>query len=82
MPVVVASANAPRLGIAFPYAPDVNGVPKPKANGGITLGAPNPFTKIRTKRCDLGDNLTARLRLSNFVFGKGDRDLILCNTFK
>lgn len=44
MPVVVANANAPRLGIALPYAPVVNGVPKPKANGGITLGAPRPFT--------------------------------------
>lgn len=44
MPVVVANANAPRLGIALPYAPVVNGVPKPKANGGITLGAPKPFT--------------------------------------
>lgn len=45
IPVVVAKANAPRLGIALPYAPVVNGVPKPKANGGITLGAPKPFTK-------------------------------------
>lgn len=47
MPWVVANANAPRLGIAFPYAPVVNGVPKPKANGGITLGAPMPFTLKR-----------------------------------
>lgn len=46
MPWVVANANAPRLGIALPYAPVVNGVPKPKANGGITLGAPRPFTAI------------------------------------
>lgn len=45
MPVVVANANAPRLGIALPYVPVVKGVPKPKANGGITLGAPKPFTE-------------------------------------
>lgn len=55
MPVVVANANAPRLGIALPYAPVVNGVPKPKANGGITLGAPRPFTtlfhRIKRKKC-------------------------------
>lgn len=50
MPVVVANANAPRLGIALPYAPVVNGVPKPKANGGITLGAPKPFTENRKRK--------------------------------
>lgn len=50
MPVVVANANAPRLGIALPYAPVVNGVPKPNANGGITLGAPNPFTEAQFRK--------------------------------
>lgn len=44
-PAVVANANAPKLGIVPPYAPVVNGVPNPNANGGNTLGAPNPFTE-------------------------------------
>lgn len=46
MPVVVANVNAPRLGIALPYALVVNGVPSPSANGGITPGAPIPFTRF------------------------------------
>lgn len=50
IPVVVANANAPRLGIAFPYALVVNGVPRPRANGGITPGAPMPFTIIQFTR--------------------------------
>lgn len=41
---VVAKANAPRLGIPPPpYAPP-SGVPRPRANGGKTPVAPNPFT--------------------------------------
>lgn len=76
MPVVVANANAPRLGIALPYAPVVNGVPKPKANGGITPGAPKPFTTIKLELAQrMGDhvsliynNINDLLYLSIFVF--------------
>lgn len=54
MPVVVVNANAPRLGMALPYAPvAVNGVPKPSANGGRTLGAPKPFTIKRKRKKNL-----------------------------
>lgn len=45
-PAVVAKANAPRLGMVFPYAPVANGAPRPNANGGKTFGAPSPFTKL------------------------------------
>lgn len=67
MPVVVANANAPRLGIALPYAPVVNGVPKPKANGGITLGAPNPFTETAIQKRNLKSNAHWQIHLNDHI---------------